>query len=359
MGERRIYIPTLDGWRAIAILMVVADHWSETFLNGRSHWEHRLAEVLARGHYGVDIFFALSGYLICTLLLKEKEATGEISLRSFYVRRIFRILPIIVTYLLAIYLLSLTGLLPSIPGKDFIAVLGFVRNYTTGSWYTSHFWSLAVEEHFYLLMPVLLLVLRRRSAALICVGLVLATYVIRSIEFQIVADPETAIYFRTENRLDGLMMGALLAIYLQCAAQRDWLKTRLSGKTFITAAALGIASTVLLPWIPIRKDILSAVLPFLIAHTVLKPEMFLARCLEWGWVRWIGKLSYSIYVWQMLFLAPEPRRFGWVQSTPFVFATILLCAAASYYFIEKPMIRLGHRLVAKWTLNKREVEVLS
>lgn len=156
------YLPTLDGWRAVAILSVIFTHdrlysWGSLSTGWLYHY----------GHHGVDLFFAISGLLICSRLLEEEQVFGKISIRNFYVRRAFRILPAALAFLIAIAALSLTGVL-RIGVREWLGALLFFHNYTflTGSLvldsvFVGHFWSLAVEEHFYLILPTILVLTRR------------------------------------------------------------------------------------------------------------------------------------------------------------------------------------------------------
>ncbi len=163
----RGYLPTLDGWRAVAILAVIFHHaalfeWGP--LSTRGLYEF--------GDTGVQVFFAISGILICTRLLEEEVKTGSLHLKGFYLRRILRIQPAALLFLLVALLLKFLAIAPLTWG-EFFASLVSVRNYlhpwTTlpADWVTRHFWSLSVEEHFYLVLPVFLLLVRRRRATLL------------------------------------------------------------------------------------------------------------------------------------------------------------------------------------------------
>src|SRR5258708_25275484 len=143
------YLPTLNGWRALAIFGVLICHAASVLwgVNG-THPDDRLYGLTRYGALGVDVFFGISGFLICTRLLQEEERTGRISLRNFYIRRAFRILPPYLLYLVVLAAIAGIGLI-TLHAMDFVSCLLFFRNYVAGSWYTGHFWSLAVEEHFY------------------------------------------------------------------------------------------------------------------------------------------------------------------------------------------------------------------
>src|ERR1700750_223135 len=173
------YLPTLDGWRAIAIISVILCH--ESVLNFgpfSTKWLHDY------GDRGVDVFFSISGILICSRLLDEERKNGFISLRSFYLRRIFRILPAALVYLFIVLILGFAGYL-IVQKTEIFAAMFFYRNYTrllgriniSDAVFTGHFWSLSIEEHFYLLLPGLLLLTKRRfriPAMVILIFLVIA-----------------------------------------------------------------------------------------------------------------------------------------------------------------------------------------
>ena len=216
----RSYIPTLDGWRAIAIGLVLGAHSQPMLNHNGSKLAHIVATFFKHTGYGVDVFFCLSGYLICTLLLREKQRSGSISLGRFYTRRAFRILPPMLVYVAFISILAAQRYVPAISFREIAGVLFFFRNYIDGSWYTGHFWSLAVEEHFYSFIPLLLLTFSRRWAVRCFCLLIVLCIAIRWFEFSQGWSAVALIQFHTENRIDGLLWGALLAVGLHNAPVR-------------------------------------------------------------------------------------------------------------------------------------------
>jgi peptidoglycan/LPS O-acetylase OafA/YrhL len=176
-------IPTLDGWRGFAVIAVILYHGRSGFFNDNSV----AMRLSAHGDLGVNLFFAISGFLICGLLLKEFQADGNINLRRFYLRRCFRILPPYYAVLAVLCILSIAGAI-RVNYSDLPGCLLFYRNFTPlggdyqGGYYTAHLWSLAIEEHFYLLWPMLLLAVRPKRAGRVAFLLAMTVFAWRVIE---------------------------------------------------------------------------------------------------------------------------------------------------------------------------------
>jgi peptidoglycan/LPS O-acetylase OafA/YrhL len=206
------YIPTLNGWRAIAVLLVVGAHSLSMLLNSDTKIGSVVGSIFSHAGVGVDVFFAISGFLISTLLLNEKDKTGTINLSGFYTRRAFRILPPMLVYLAVLGVLKITDVIPSIEPEDLYSSILFFRNYTIdhSSWYTGHFWSLAVEEHFYLFVPIMLSALSWKRSLQFAVAVVLCCAFARYFEY--ISMGGTKVEFRTEARIDAIMYGAIGAL---------------------------------------------------------------------------------------------------------------------------------------------------
>jgi peptidoglycan/LPS O-acetylase OafA/YrhL len=356
MPNSQRYIPTLDGWRAIAILGVVLAHGSFSL---SQFFGQPSLERLAFGGHGVYLFFGLSGFLICSRLLQEQEQTTTIDLKAFYLRRAFRILPPLLVYLAALSVLHVMGKLP-LSLQEVVACLLFFRNYVVGPAagevghfgnYTDHFWSLSVEEHFYLIWPGLLLLLGNKRALWWTIALILSVALWRNLDFRY--DLLNQRYFelevfahRSDIRLDALLSGCLLAMLLQFERVRRLLTRLLPNLVVI---GLGLLYFVISEHKPYLSTLMMALLvPLMIVGTVLSPKSLLSRLLETRALRWIGRLSYSIYIWQELFQVPgtipRPLPFGSLQEFPLSLLCVLGLSCLSYYLVEQPMVRLGHRL---------------
>ena len=356
------YIPTLDGWRAVAILLVIIDHAFNSYNDSHGGG----ARHLTLGDHGVAIFFGISGLLITSRLLEEWTRRGGVSLRAFYIRRAFRILPPAVLYLAVLAALGALGLL-LVTRLELLSSLFFFRNYLPvffapdgAGFYTSHFWSLAVEEHFYLFWPGLLVLVGRKRALPVAIALCLGVAYWRSIEatreIETLGRILPTYYTRTDLRLDALMWGAAAALAVDRPAVRAFFTKYLNAGVWALALAAYIA--VIMKY-GARPTIWEGILvPVLLLGTVLRPAQGAAPIFETAIPRWIGRISYSLYLWQLFFpLAMVPHTLGVLQSFPVNVVALFACAAGSYYFVERPMIRLGHRLAAPATPGHADLAV--
>jgi peptidoglycan/LPS O-acetylase OafA/YrhL len=342
------YLPTLDGWRTISIVSVMLCH-------DRLHQAGPLSTgwFYLHGQLGVDVFFAISGLLICSRLLNEEQAKGRIGLRNFYVRRAFRILPPAAFFLATLLVLKYTTHL-QVGMAEVVASMFFVRNYTSFfihfqtiyPFYTSHFWSLAIEEHFYLILPALLIFAHKkwRIPALFALAVLVGLH-------RMSHGSWTSMH--TDMRIDALIVPAMIALLIRRASVRDrfarWLRywPVLAALLFVpvTFSLMPRATGLLIAWLT----------PLLILGTMLRPQSWFSRFLELPAMRYVGRLSYSLYLWQQLFFIAHygagVRGLGALQSWPFCVAMTAACALCSYYFVEQPFIGLGHRLAPNVAAN--------
>ena len=277
-------IPTLDGWRGIAILLVIATHFQSGIIG------HPIVGLpwMNLGQHGVGIFFVLSGYLITTQLLQDEK----INLKRFYLRRFFRLMPCAWTYLLFVEILALI-LGTHLIGKDAWSCLFFFRNYypaleTGSNTLTGHFWSLSLEEQFYLVWPSLLVIVRRRWALPLASAGVTSCTIFRLFHWQ---QYETALlYLRTEVRADALLVGCILALLLERRAIKEWIERygKFAFWLCIPPLAWDVYHYQLL--IPLSESILFAIM---IACTSQNPNSAPSRVLEWQHLKFTGLMSYS------------------------------------------------------------------
>lgn len=332
------YNPAFDGIRALAVLAVVAFHCRVPGLPG--------------GFIGVDIFFVLSGYLITTILRREIEGSGTVRLAGFYALRALRLIPALLL-LLAVYSVVGPAFLPVDPIVDMLLVGLYLSDYSIAFWrqpiYLGHTWSLAVEEHFYLVWPLILLAaarLQQRTLVVVLLGAFVAVTLWRWFDLVIWVDWYRT-YYRFDTRASGLILGCALAI------------TPLK-LTASAANRLGIASVAVLallmatlqfrtPW-PLLfggmlVEIAAAGLILSVAHG---EGGALRRLLAWRPLVGVGVISYSIYLWHYPIVRVLRDSFDpWAQ---FWIAAPLSIAIASlsYLAVERPVRAWGRaRLEAR------------
>ncbi len=353
------YLPTLDGWRALAILAVIFHHgsvYSLGIFNTRWLYEY--------GAFGVDVFFAISGLLISSRLLDEEQISGSIHLKRFYIRRFFRIVPPAFLYLLVVALLA-KGSVISVSKHEWFEALLFCRNYVTifgaavsgeSGWYTGHFWSLSLEEQFYLILPAILVLSAKRYRAAMLTAFIFLIAVHRF--FILHLRPWRYIEFHADVRLDALLVPALFAVLISNVEIRALFKHLLRFWPLLALATFCL--------IPFGKNqawhisLLIVLMPCIVLGSVLNPDNFGGKVLEWTWLRYIGRISYSLYLWQQLFFTQHfvlSEPIGLWQTWPLNLILTFGCAIASYYLLERPLARLGHRWAPSATPGREDLDV--
>jgi peptidoglycan/LPS O-acetylase OafA/YrhL len=343
-------IATLDGWRGIAILLVIAHH------AGHEHYPDQAWANL--GSLGVDIFFVLSGYLITARLLEERDKSSTIDLKSFYIRRAFRILPPVLCYLAAICVLAFFLNLEIQPSQ-IIGALFFFRNYQLaahpGGFATGHFWSLSIEEHFYLLWPVLLLRLgNKRSLRVAIIGAYLCaiwriydrTFPHSLIGRMLPGSSEAFRALRTDVMLDGLLLGSALAILLIRPSVRNFILRNFPKETPLVCTV--ILMMLNYPWAKGYGTLAHySLLTVIVASTLIVKEGLAYKWLNFAPLVWIGKLSYSLYIWQQIFLLHPVGSFplGPMNTFPLNVIALFAIAACSFYLLEQPAIAMGRQVL--------------
>jgi peptidoglycan/LPS O-acetylase OafA/YrhL len=355
------YLPTLDGWRALSIGLVIMHH-SQIQLTVPLIGP--LLQSLARfGEVGVELFFAISGLLVCTRLLEEESKSGQISVKGFYIRRFFRILPAAIFYLLMIAILAAFRVIPVFP-IDWFAALFFFRNYAmlfeylnhsplALHWYTGHFWSLSMEEHFYLVLPAVLVAFKR-SRRWVLAGMAISVALWRMVLAHVMHH-DYLFNFRTDTHVDALLIPAMIALALYPLARKQVARRYIPVWSFPVLVVMELLF--LTTRVPCFFTLQAIVLPLLILSTVLHPNTVQGRILGSKPLRWIGWISYSLYLWQQLFFgvnfAASPPGLALLRKSPLNLVALLVCATVSYYAIEKPFIRLGHKLASTSNLRRR------
>ncbi|SMD20901.1 acyltransferase family protein [Lentzea albidocapillata] len=319
--------PALDGVRAIAALMVVFFHY------GGPQW--------LQGWLGVQIFFVLSGFLITTLLLREQARTGRISLRDFYRRRAFRILPVY----LVVLLVTAAGLLVAGQfwqnplGRDFPLYLTFLNEFGHGGAY-GHSWSLGVEQKFYLVWPLLAFALLPRRRPAVTVGLMALALAV--VPFTVSSDPKGwSVHYFT------VLVGCALALLMN--NRRGFALVRPFTTPWVILLFLGVHLSV-----PLISGALDGVIPgfvsvvpiYAVAVGLALPSLLtpgrVQRLLSARPMAWLGERSYSIYLVQSI--AHSVVLLTGASGLVMALLTSLVAigiADLTYRFVELPMIERG------------------
>ncbi len=352
------YIPALDGLRALAVIAVIFYHLGAGWAQG--------------GLLGVTLFFVLSGYLITGILVDEIERTGKLDLKNFWLRRVRRLFPAIVVVIVVVALLCalfnhplLTKMRPDIPASLFwfqnwwyvFRDLSYFENLGDPSPLT-HFWSLAIEEQFYLVWPLVLLLLyrvfgrRRKAIGLVCLALAIVSAAWMAFLFNPGADP-TRVYYGTDTRAFSLLAGALLA-FVWPSRRAEFVGKVNRGSVLLKG--IDVIGTIALAAIIVMMVlvdgtsafmyrgglVLASLLTVILMVALVMPDGLLARFFSSAALVWVGKRSYGMYLWHyplILLLSPlDPAASGhswWIYLL--VFALTFAVSGLSYRFVEDPI----------------------
>jgi peptidoglycan/LPS O-acetylase OafA/YrhL len=375
------YVPALDGVRGVAVLAIMGYHGGVFLTNG--------------GFYSLDTFFALSGFLITSLLVAEWQQSSTIRLGRFWARRARRLLPALFLMLLAVSayvaFVAPPGMYPGFRG-DALSSLFYVANWhfvLSGSNYFAqtaatspllHMWSLAVEEQFYLVWPLIVLLILHFRGSLrwllaVCIGGALAS----ATEMALVHSPATQnrVYYGTDTRAQSLLVGAALAVGLTLLAERRKAAGKLAGSTSVTSSpgvwrtrdrttarilsGVGLAGVVVsgVLWTTVNVNdayaftgcfLLAAIATScVLANIVVAPRTLIPRLLSFSPLRYLGQISYGVYLWHFpLFIYVDSARTG--LSGFALFGVRVACtlgiATVSYYAVEQPIRQ--RRFLTSW-----------
>jgi peptidoglycan/LPS O-acetylase OafA/YrhL len=285
------------------------------------------------------------------LLIREEHQTGGVRLKNFFIRRVIRIVPPAYFYIAIITVLAAAGLAP-LPWKDLQPSLLFYVDYLPTSHLTGHYWTLSVEEQFYLLWPLAFVALRtNRSRLLAATLMILAAPIWRQMNIVWAGQAGSLNWFRFDLRYDSLLAGCLLASLMQWeradrVLESRWLSSDLS--TICVTLALVLSFTGIVEAIPRIAPILStfrvACVAIVVNRVVRAPRGWIVPLLEFPPIAWLGRLSYSIYLWQQLFTTDLPAAPWLAPRFPLNLVSILLAGMVSYYLVEKPLQSLRTRL---------------
>ena len=358
------YLPSIDSLRALAVLAVIIYHVDVNYLPG--------------GFLGVDLFFVLSGYLISSLIIKEYRKTGSLNLYNFYIRRARRLLP-------AVYFMITVGLVIMVLFNEVLlrkshldAIFGYI--YSSNWWYIfhkldyfdsfgaqspfKHLWSLAIEEQFYMIFPLLFLLVNRKKKSkdgtyklnknflYVVLGLILVSLIAHILLFDI--NNISRIYFGTDTRAFSLLVGVVGAIlypmerlHAKVTPQQNMIYSVVSLVSIATLITVMIYTSEYNTLLYRGGFLLVAILGLIVIISSGKQHTLMSRLLSFKPVVFIGKISYSLYLWHfpVLVLTTPVSEIG-NPNIIFVILRVILTfilATASYVFVETPIRKLGFK----------------
>lgn len=350
--KKAFYIPSLDGLRAVSIAIVFVSHAGYTFIPGG---------------FGVTVFFFLSGYLITTLLVREFGRNGDISLKNFYWRRVWRIFPPMYAGLALAVVVALLGLTENTPTVTTVTAQALhMTNYVNISeslkpgmpMGSRVYWSLAVEEHFYLVFPLLALFLLRRyspkTQAMVVLGSCGAVLVWRLILAGFFDATYDRIVYATDTRIDAILFGCAMGMYKN---PMDSSSPRWSERKALIWT--GVAVIFILGTIVIRNEFYRntlryslqsmALFPIFYA-TIQHPQLGPFRLLNIGWVRFIGVLSYSLYLVHQVVIKSLLHQMPDLSTPVVIVVGGVISFAIAYLFhigLELPSTRMRKKYASK------------
>jgi len=356
------YLPSIDSLRALAVLAVIIYHVDVNYLPG--------------GFLGVDLFFVLSGYLISSLIIKEFRKTGTVNLYNFYIRRARRLLP-------AVYFMITVGLVVMVLFNEVLlrkshldAIFGYI--YSSNWWYIfhkldyfdsfgaqspfKHLWSLAIEEQFYMVFPLLFLLVNGKKKSkdgtyklnknflYVVLGLILVSLIAHILLFDI--NNISRIYFGTDTRAFSLLVGVVGAIlypmerlHSKVTPQQNMIYSILSLVSIAGLITVMIYTSEYNTWLYRGGFLLVAILGLIVIISSGKQHTLMSKLLSFKPIVFIGKISYSLYLWHfpVLVLTTPVSEIG----NPNIFFVVLriiltfVLAIMSYVFVETPIRKLG------------------
>jgi peptidoglycan/LPS O-acetylase OafA/YrhL len=350
-------IPSLDGLRAVSVLLVVFSH-----LVGPLPYNIENAV----GNLGVRVFFVISGFLITSILVAEVEKTSTLSLTKFYFRRTLRIFPAYYFYLAAVFLASAAGIV-QIPPESFFSSLTYTSNYIEpGVWELGHSWSLSVEEQFYLLFPGLILLCGLARTKKCLIFIVLLTPFIRVVNFLILESYvgfEIPVWyvFGFHTNMDALAVGCLLAVYRKQLHDNEQYKNFLRSPAAFCFIPLTIAAIVYnysynIIYFGFGITLLNLLIGSLIDWVTVNCSSAAGKILNSKIFVSVGLVSYSIYLWQQPFSKYDAEK--WWTHFPYNIILLTAFSLLSYFLIEKKSLYLRQILENKlFNSNSKNLKV--
>lgn len=338
-------IPSLDGLRALSICVVLLAH-SSWMINPLVASSSVFRYVVGNGMHGVAVFFVISGYLITTLLLREVNDTGRVSLPAFYRRRTLRIFPPFYVFLIVMALLWHFRVI-TLDLQSFIAAITYTWaiNPHVGAPLLTHSWSLSIEEFFYLVWPLAFIVLHRRRKMLnYTLGMIVLFPLIRIALYFVAHGLRGHEFYMLQGWSDTMLFGCLLAQLRARRSFETWHNNHLKGwMVFVLAGIAFYWSKLILAHLlghvagfyalAIDPTLVAITCGAIVLYVTTRTKSLVARFLDLRLIRHIGLLSYGLYLWQQLFMAHQFHLGGWR------YVCALAAAEGSFWLVERPIMR--------------------
>jgi peptidoglycan/LPS O-acetylase OafA/YrhL len=347
--------PGIAGLRACSVALVIFDHLgfqNDIFRGCENSWFWPVIEFIRDGQIGVNMFFIISGFLITSLLLKEEETYGSISVRDFYVRRTLRIFPAYY-FLLLVYVIAQAAGLLWINGESWFTAVTYTKYFNWRmEWYTAHAWSLSIEEHFYLFWPLVFLLGRQARKNFTIAAICIVPFVRIYLNFYPNRYMNELTIF---TRIDAIALGCLFAMYREriiSFLSPHWRKMFYGSFILLVliryAPALAEKAGLEFIFVPLGTTygtVANLLIAIIMMYAVFGPKGVSYRLLNSAVMRYLGALSYSVYLWQQVFLYKTNM---WINQFPQNLVLIAMAALFSYYVIEKPFLRLKSQFKGKY-----------
>ncbi|MBZ0232977.1 MAG: acyltransferase [Deltaproteobacteria bacterium] len=330
-------IPSLDGLRAISIVLVLVSHLLGT--RGFPVGTRAMGAIGDFGYLGVRVFFVISGFLITSLLLAEHAKTRTISLKGFYARRAWRIFPAFYTFVAAMIVAWALGSI-ALRGGDILAAVTYTMNYHYDrSWELGHIWSLSIEEQFYLVWPATFLVAGRRRIVPVAVAMIVIAPCLRAAAFLVFEHADDVAMEAYPCVMDSIATGCLLAALKERLDDTPRYLAALRSPWFVLVPLIVVLANLPTWWAleyTSHVTIQNLGVALCVDRCVRVPDDWAGKLLNWAPMVWLGGLSYSLYLWQEPFLNHYAR--SDVNTFPVNIVLAFACAVASFYLVETPFL---------------------
>lgn len=343
-GAKRI--ASFDGIRGLAILLVIIGHTFEAF---GPHGLGAYAAIFDNAGFGVRLFFVLSGFLITSLLMKEKSRFGRIDFWKFIARRTIRIFPLLYIYVIVIFVLAKGGYI-SVSNQQLFAAVSYTWNYhwfwdgggyPEGHWFLGHLWSLSLEEQFYLIWPLCISALSWVSIKHLSWVIPLLMPFVRIAVYFMFPSQRGYLGMMFHTAVDPILIGCFFAIWREplLVVSRRW--------SWISIFALIfplILSPLIAEWWRAWR------VTFGFGSEAVCAGFLIVGSSNFRWLEslfsslllvWLGRMSYSLYLWQQLFLTEYNTT--WTGNFPSCLGSLFFVAVCSYWMIERPLMILKRR----------------